>query len=180
MMQDPVVDVVLRAALALLFASAARHKLRDLAGFRGVLQAYRLLPERLVAVTAPVVVGIELGLAAALVLPATRSLAGLGAAALLTAYSFAIAINLARGRRAIDCGCGGPGARQPISEWLVLRNALLTGAALFTLAPAAARPLLWVDWLTGVGGLVVIAAGWTAAHGLAAAAARVPALGAPS
>ena len=46
-----------------------------------------------------------------------------GGAALLLAYAAVMAINLVRGRRFIDCGCGG--AAQPLSLGLVLRNVVL-------------------------------------------------------
>ena len=47
-----------------------------------------------------------------------------------------VAVNLLRGRQVLDCGCGGLSGRQPISWWLVARNAVLT-AALLVLLPQA-------------------------------------------
>jgi len=38
---------------------------------------------------------------------------------LLALYTLAVVVNLARGRREIDCGCFGPAARQPLSAALV-------------------------------------------------------------
>lgn len=173
-MIDPVVTLVARGGLALLFASAAAHKLRARGEFAGVLAAYRVLPAALVAAAAVGVAAAELLVAAAL---ATGSAFGpAGAVGLLAIYSFAIGINLARGRRAIDCGCGALGARQPISEWLLVRNALLAGAALVLVpAPVATRALSWVDLVSVAGAVGVAALLWTAAHGLAAASARVQA-----
>jgi len=175
--RDPLIALVVEAGLALLLASAALHKLRDLAAFRAVLGAYRLLPEALTAVAAPVIAAVETALALALVVPAWRAAGAIGTIVLLGVYSGAIAINLARGRREIDCGCGAPGTRQPLSAWLLARNALLAAAALLLLVPAAARPLLWVDWLGLVGSLAVLVCAWLAFHRLLAASARVPALG---
>ena len=43
-MMDPALGNLLAAAFALLFASAAIHKLRDLAGFADAFAAYELLP----------------------------------------------------------------------------------------------------------------------------------------
>jgi hypothetical protein len=177
-LDDPLPVLVLRMALAVLFASAAWHKLRARATFQGVLEAYRVLPPALVPVAAPALAGAELAVAAALLVPAGRVAGALGAVALLALYAVAIAVNLWRGRREIDCGCGVSDARQPISEWLLARNALLAAAALSTLRPFAPRALVWVDWLTLVGALVVAACVWTAAHGLAAATARTRAVGA--
>lgn len=181
---DPVIDLMVRGALATLFASAALHKLRDVAAFREIVRAYRLAPDAAVT-AAPAIAVAEIAVAMLMLLPSLRTAAGLGAVALLTLYSAAIGINLRRGRRTIDCGCGALGTRQPISEWLLVRNAVLTIAALSTLHLPAPRAWLWVDWLTVAGGVLVLACAWTAAHGLwaarglaAAAAARPRPVGA--
>ena len=70
-------------------------------------------------------------------------------AALLTIYSFAIAINVLRGRVHIDCGCTGPaaaGAEQPISYALVIRNFVLAGIALLAAIPENGRGLRLADY----------------------------------
>ena len=163
---DPAVDLLLRGALAALFASAALHKLRDGAAFRAVVHAYRLVPDAVVA-AAPAIAAGELAVAAALLLPSTRIAGAVGVVALLALYSVAIAVNLARGRRSIDCGCGPLGARQPISEWLLVRNGALVTVALLAMRAPAERALLWVDWLTIAGGVAAAACAWAAAHTLA-------------
>lgn len=165
---DPVVDLVVRGALAALFASAALHKLRDVAAFREIVRAYRLAPDAAVTM-APAIAVAEMIVAVSMLLPSLRTAAGLGAVALLALYSAAIGINLHRGRRTIDCGCGALGTRQPISEWLLVRNAVLMIAAVATLHLPAPRAWLWIDWLTVAGGVAVLACVWTAAHGLWAA-----------
>jgi len=153
---DPVVDLTLRAALALLLLVAAAHKLRDLPAFRATLADYRLLPDAIVPAAAGLVVGVELAIGTALLALPRPGLAAV--AVLLAGYALAIAINLARGRHHIDCGCAGPAARQPISGRLVARNLLLATTALAGLAPVQARPLVWVDALTVVGTTGVLAA----------------------
>jgi hypothetical protein len=173
LLHDPLLVLVVRGALAALFASAAWHKLRARDEFATILAAYRLLPAALVPSATATIAATELGVAVALLLPDLRVVGALGAAGLLAAYSLAIGTNLVRGRRTIECGCGALGARQPISEWLLVRNALLAAAAAVTAQPVAARPLVWVDWVSFVGGVAVAACGWTAAHGLAAATQRV-------
>jgi hypothetical protein len=161
---DPAVDLTLRAALVLLFAVAALHKVRDLRHFAATLGEYRLIPRRLSGAAAVLLVATEAATAAALWTHRRLGLAA--AAALLGAYAGAMAINLARGRRHIDCGCAGPGARRPISGWLVGRNLALAGAALVALAPVAARPLLWIDGVTVVAATVTLAACWAASDRL--------------
>ena len=123
--------------LAGIFLFAAVHKARNYLSFRGVLSQYNLLPEALVGIAAPAVVAAEILAALALLTPAgilpgvpTASLAAL----LLCLYTGAIAVNLMRGRTAIDCGCGGEPT--PLSGWLLARNALLLGLA-FTAATGA-------------------------------------------
>lgn len=157
---EPVVDITLRAVLALLFALAAVHKLRDMASFRAALAEYRLLPATLVGAAAAALAGTELLTAALLVAaPGWRSAGPLAAAVLLLLYGGAIAINLARGRHDIDCGCAGPGARRPISGWLLVRNAALTAMALAAAVPVTShpRPLVWIDALTVVAAVAALA-----------------------
>lgn len=157
---DPAADVTVRAALALLFLVAAAHKLGDAGRFAATLVEYRLLPARSVPLVARLVPAAEVAVAVAL---GGRRAAGLLAAAgMLLLYAGAIGINLARGRRHIDCGCAGPATRRPISGWLVARNLALAAAALAGLAPVAARQLVWVDALTVAGGTAVLAALWAA------------------
>jgi hypothetical protein len=168
---DPALELVLRGALALLLGSGAVQKARDLSSFRTAVEGYELLPARVVAPAAIAFTGLEAALALALVAPAGLRLRGpaLGAAALLFGlYAAAIAVNLARGRREIDCGCSGPAARIPLSGWLLARNALLIGAALACLGGATARPIGAVDVLTITGAITALALVWTAVHGLIA------------
>jgi hypothetical protein len=166
---DPTIDATLRLGLALLLGAAATHKLRDLARFGAVLAAYRLLPAALVRPAAALVPAGELAVAAALG-GARGGAGGVAAAALFVTYAGAIAVNLARGRRHIDCGCGGPHARRPIGGWLVARNLLLAAAALAAAAPVRPRGLVWLDGLTIGGALAALAAVWLAADRLAAQA----------
>jgi uncharacterized membrane protein YphA (DoxX/SURF4 family) len=161
---DPAIDLTIRAALALLFAVAATHKLRDLAAFRATFADYRLLPDA-VAWAVPAV---EAAVALLLLAPATSAFGQAGAVALLVAYAAAIGANLARGRAHIDCGCAGPGARRPIGAGLVVRNLLVAAVALAALAPVRPRPLVWIDALTVSGAVLALAALWLAADRLMA------------
>jgi len=165
---DPVIDATVRTALALLFLAAATHKVRDPARFRATVADYRLLPPALVTVGATILVLSEVAVAVALAVARTWGLAG--AAALLGLYAAAIAVNLARGRRHLDCGCTGPALRRPISGWLVLRNLALVAIALADLAPGSMRPLLWIDHLTVVAATAAFAGCWMAIDRLLATA----------
>ena len=163
---DPALHGVLRASLALLFLFAAAHKLRAPREFAAVVADYRLLPAG-----DPLSFGIalavtELALALALCVPALSRAAALAAALLLALYAGAIAINLARGRDEMDCGCG-VGAR-PLGAGLLVRNALLVGAALAAALPVSARALGATDALTIAAGTATAALAFAAAEGLAA------------
>ena len=155
---DPVVDVTIRIGLGLLLGAAAAHKLRDLAAFRATLADYRLLPSWLTPFASRALVAIEGTTAVALLVPGLGRAGSAAAALLLATYAAAVAINLLRGRRHIDCGCFGPAARRPIHGGLVARNLLLVAGALVGLGPLAARPFLWLDAVTVSGALGTLAA----------------------
>ena len=135
---SPIVSWTATLLIACLLASAAWHKFSGLAEFRGALSAYRLLPEWAVGSSAVLLVVLEASIALALLFRLEG--ASLAAFLLLGTYSAAMLLNLLRGRRWIDCGCGGPG--QPISYALLMRNAVLMGLCLLASpAPAAVGTL---------------------------------------
>jgi Methylamine utilisation protein MauE len=153
---DPALLAALRCALALLWLDSARHKLRDPVRFRAALAGYRLIPAPALRAVAAAVAVLELLLAVALLAPATGAGAALASAALLALYALAIAANLARGLRGIDCGCG---ARpQPLGEGLLARNAVLTLIALAAALPTSGRALTGIDAVSILGGAAGLAA----------------------
>ena len=185
---DPVFAWVIHLALALLFAVAAWHKLRDLRAFQATLANYRLLPTAVIAPAALALAACELGVAALLLAPlpepvarhaalaslsSLAPLAPLAALGLLALYSGALAVNLARGRRDLDCGCLGPAQRQPISPGLLVRNALVALGPVLLLAGGgverAGRSMNWIDALSVGGATAMLVLLWNAAHLLAAA-----------
>jgi Methylamine utilisation protein MauE len=153
-MLDPAIGLLLLACCALLFVSAALQKLRARARFAEVLGAYRVLPAAAVQL-AMLVPLLELTLGTGLLVPVTRTAAAGAGAALLALYAGAIALNLARGRRDLACGCGGTDAARPIAPWMVVRNLLLAALLAATLVPWEVRPLLATDLLTIGGGVTV-------------------------
>jgi len=155
-MIDPAVGALLAGAFALLFASAAFHKLLDLGRFAAAFRAYQVVPSALGAVSLLVPV-LELAIAAALLAARSRRGAAAAGAALLLVYAAAIAINLGRGRRDLDCGCGGPRERRPIGAWMVWRNIVLATLLGTLLLPWTQRPLGAADALTIGAGTAVAA-----------------------
>jgi hypothetical protein len=138
----------LAVALSALFMASAAMKFADISQFAAALENYRILPMVLVAPSALVIPALELLAALGLLVPGTRADASLLTAALLAIFTAAIAINLARGRREIDCGCFGPALRQTLSGWLIARNAVLLVAVAALVAPAQVRPLGLADFVT--------------------------------
>jgi hypothetical protein len=165
---DPVVDQTIRLGFGLLLLAAAVHKVRDVGAFRRTLDGYRLVPGPLVPRIAAIVIVSELGLAALLVGGAAREESLLGGGALVLAYAGAIALNLWRGRRSIDCGCVGIAGHQGLSWWLVGRNVVVAGAALTGLVPIASRPWTWIDQGTVVAATLALAGLYLATDGLIA------------
>ncbi len=154
-MLDPAVGALLAGCCALLFASAALHKLLDLPHFAAVVDAYALLPgSGWLAWLVPVS---ELGVAAGMLSGATRPWAGTFGAVVLTAYAGAIALNLHRGRTALDCGCGAANERRPIAAWMVWRNLTLALLLASTVLKWSQRPMRAVDALTVAAGVATAA-----------------------
>ena len=111
--------------LSIIFGAAACHKLRDPKAFVEVLRGYRVLPEALLGLTGAVVIGLEGFVGIGLWLFNLSTQAAVTAALLLAAYALVIGVNLARGRREIDCGCSWGKSAQPLAWTLVIRNAIL-------------------------------------------------------
>lgn len=153
---DPVVSGILRALLVWVFGQAALHKLRDPSAFAGVVRAYRLVPDALAPAVAVLLGAVEVGLVAALLVPGLGIHAATLAATLLGVYSLAIGVNLVRGRRDVDCGCLGPGQRQPLSGGLLVRNGALVAAAVGVAVPVSDRGLGWLDGVTVLAGAAVL------------------------
>jgi len=146
-MIDPAIGALLAGAFALLFASAALHKLLGRAAFAQVFRAYGVVPPALagLAVFVPL---LELTVAAALLTAAARSGAAASGVALLVTYAAAIAVNLGRGRRDLACGCGGANDARPIAAWMVWRNLALAALLALTLLPWSPRTLGAADAIT--------------------------------
>ena len=139
---------MLGAALgfALLLGVAAWRKLSDLPAFTAVVADYRIVPQALLLPAGALVPAVEATLAS-LWLTAPwyangAAVAGFGTAALMAGYAAAIAANLVRGRSWIDCGCGGG---DQLTWGLVVRNAVLAGLAVATLALRSPGTPDWGD-----------------------------------
>lgn len=134
-------------ALACILFAAGAAKLTSPRVTAARIDAYALLGKGAGRMLALPLGGVEIAAGAALALPSSRVPGAVLAAALLAIYSAAIAINLRRGNRDIDCGCG-PGTRElPLSGALFARNAVLIGVALVNAGAEPAIPGTAGEWL---------------------------------
>ena len=120
----------------LIFLVAGIDKLRHRDLLPGVIANYRLLPASLIGPAAAALPPVELLLGTALII-GSRPAAPLAAIGLLLVFAAAMAINIGRGRRHIDCGCGHAGLRQELGWGPVLRNIVLAAALALRLAGPA-------------------------------------------
>ncbi len=157
-MVESIADAFSVTLLAVIFLAAGVSKLRALDTFEGVVYNFRLLPESAVRPAAYALPVVELIAAMALLNPMSRTYAAWVIAALLGVFMLAIVINLLRGRREIDCGCFSSELKQNLSWWLVLRNVVLGGLALWVGlgAVAAHHANAGITWLLGGAAAVMV------------------------
>jgi hypothetical protein len=161
----PEFDIAIRCAMALVFLSAAIGKLRHWTELRGVIDSFRLLPAWSVPTAAAILPPCEAVVGVMLLLPSHPSWspglrwAEISAMALLVLFAVAMSINLARGRREIDCGCFQAALRQRISGWLVARNCLYVAllAVAYSSPPDRPEPAMVLNGvLAGIGLFIAV------------------------
>lgn len=145
---DPAIRGLCAVSLALIFGASGLMKLRDLDLFEGSLANYQLAPTWLEKPLAYLLPILECAAAMGLVTASTRTIAASTLLALPAIFTGAIAINLARGRTNIDCGCFGPALRQELSGWLLLRNLVLMILATLVIFPDTGRAIEALDLVT--------------------------------
>jgi Methylamine utilisation protein MauE len=121
------IPLVLRAALAVTFATAATLKALAPASTRESLAAFGA-PRRLVGVAAFVLPAVEALVAVALIVQPTAVVGAWVALALLLGFTAAIAAALHRGE-APPCNCFGPATAAPVGPATLARNSVLAAAA---------------------------------------------------
>jgi len=142
--------------IAMVFTMAAFGKLAAWGELAGVVQNFRVLPRSWALPVSFVLPPLEAAVAVGVLLPATRMAAAAGAAALFAVFGAALALNLYRGRRQIDCGCFRSGLKQLISGAAVVRNIVLTIAALLLAQSAGAATLSPLEWVMAVGAALTL------------------------
>jgi Methylamine utilisation protein MauE len=155
---DPAFGYLIIAGIALLFASAGARKLQDLARFTEIFAAYRVIPVAVARRLAWLIPCLELSVAITLLWEPSRRMAVISAIAVLVAYASGLGLNLLRGRRDLECGCGAARDRRAIAAWMIWRNLILAAALGIATLPWSPRPFNPTDFLTVMGGLIVGAA----------------------
>ena len=161
---DPIFVHLSAGFIAFLWISSSVPKLAALSRHRLTVEGYGLLPSSLVPSFSVLQPALELGLGLTVLFPVFRPSSAWISVGLLTLYSLAIGINLARGRRDIDCGCSGPAMRQELTEGLVLRNLVLILLCGMAALPATSRTLGWIDFATFGMGILGMIFAYTAAN----------------
>jgi peroxiredoxin len=127
----PVISVVMRVVLAVVFGVAGVAKLADRRGTSEALIAFGV-PQSVAGGAALTLPALELGVALLLLAPGGVWWGALGALVLLLVFMAAVGTSLARGRRP-DCRCFGQVHARPVGAGTLVRNAVLCAGAVTVL-----------------------------------------------
>jgi Methylamine utilisation protein MauE len=130
--------VQLAAFLAALLAASGLHKLILREHIRAVVHDFARVPHRFAPFVAAAVAATELLAGILLWIPSSRAAGGALAVLIWFGYLGLILRAIAQGRRDVDCGCSFGAERRPLGTYHVVRNAVLTGAALLVAGACAA------------------------------------------
>jgi hypothetical protein len=152
-MVDPLIIRIIALGFSLLFFFAALHKLGNREQFAAILTAYKILPSSILKPISLLIPFIELALSLSwltfAILQLSIILVPIISLLLLGAYTFAIGINLLRGRIYIDCGCGfaknSGNDIQQLSSGLIIRNSFLILATVVAAMSSSMRELGFID-----------------------------------
>lgn len=169
-LSSPAVSWTAALLVAGIFLPSAASKLRALDELEGIVADYRLLPEALVRPAARALPAAEILAGGLVLVPPLRPLGGALAIGLLLLFAAAMAVNLARGRSEIDCGCYIGRQKERIGWGLVARNLVLVLLALPLLAGGGAAAPGLLDLATillAAGSLLALYAAYSRLAGLA-------------
>jgi hypothetical protein len=130
-----------RVCVGLIFLLAAVQKVQHWRLLPGAIANYRLLPEWAVSPAAALLPPLEFLVAIGVLSAQLQPWPELAAIALLLLFAGALAVNIARGRIHIDCGCGQMFLAQHLSRPLVARNLMLAALLLPSFVPPAPVPM---------------------------------------
>lgn len=148
-----------RYSLALLLLAAGLHKSVNAGSFREAIAAYCPVLIRYEMPVSLLVVGVEVTVGAALMIPNLSRLASLAAATVFGVYLTAMGLSWLRGDREVECGCSFHDSKAPLSGSHLVRNGLLALSAAVASGPGSGRAVSFVDGLqitTAVACLAII------------------------
>ncbi len=125
LLQQPLVMVAARSLVGATLLVAAARKLPHRQQFVFVVVAYRVLPRSVAGFYAKVLPWIEATVGATLLAGLATRVAATASLLLLASFTFAIGLNMARGRQDFDCGCFGGGTSHTAPLGALGRNAIL-------------------------------------------------------
>jgi hypothetical protein len=147
MILDPLLTRTVQLFLAILLIAAALHKSADPGRMRAAISAYRVVPVSSEDPVAWLVIGLEMAVGAALLVPILSKSASLAAAGVFAVYFALMSLSLVRGDREMNCGCSF--SRQParLSSSQLVRNSVLVMLAVVAWMPDSGRVVGWIDGL---------------------------------
>lgn len=120
--------------IALTFVASGGVKLLRPRQFVGVVRDFKVVPDAAARPVAYLLPYLETCVGLCLLLNLYRAVFLAVAVVLLAAFTLAVAVNLARGRTFISCGCFGSHGKRELSWMLVARNLLLVVVAMIGLS----------------------------------------------
>ncbi|PWT88611.1 MAG: hypothetical protein C5B54_10360 [Acidobacteria bacterium] len=129
---------VVQLAIGVVLLLASTGKWRNPLGFARGVAAYEVLPDRMSIAFGMFLIPLETSLAVSHLTGWNLQLAALIGLAMFTSFTFAVGLNLARGRN-LPCYCFGDGAGESISTRALIRLVVLLGGESF-LVFSPARP----------------------------------------
>ncbi|MGG4445696.1 MauE/DoxX family redox-associated membrane protein [Brevibacillus porteri] len=123
--------LLFRLILAFLFLSTFVSKISDMGTHLSIVRAYQIIPYSWSKSFTYMDLVLQAAVAISLLIGLFTTLGLSLAVLLLGAYTLAISINLARGRKKISCGCGGMAGNHFLSWKLVLRNLVFISLAVY-------------------------------------------------
>lgn len=115
---------IVRILISTLFITTGFDKLMKKEEHFVILKEYRIIPEKLNRVLGTIEIYIEVITGIMLLIGLCVKIFALIAIFLLLTYSYAIGLNLYRGRKEISCGCGGIAGNHHLSWKLIFRNSI--------------------------------------------------------
>lgn len=164
MILDPAVELLLKLGFLSLFFLSLTHKALNFTEFEATVANYQkgLYPNwTLTLPLSLVIIFMELLIVMSALLISDGIVLGCLAAGMLVLYALAMAINLLRGNRMLDCGCTWGTAKQPVGYELVIRNLVLALFALLLTLPVEMRPLHLLDYFSVFAALLLSAVLYT-------------------